>query len=837
MRTKLRSKATLLFILVAALIAVPVVAAIADQLRDELVANNANQNIATINANDANGYVNTYHLDATGAGANVNGQCDVDNTHPVTFSIDTPTGVTATPSTLTFKQCGDATTNTQDVKFTSDTPNATGYTITATQTSSTPSPAIATGNATFTLKVTKATEVSAVSGTGTAGGNNGSLTATLASKFNANENMSGKTILFQVDKQKNGTFVNVCGASPLPACPQTNGSGVATLNNVSLAGLAADSYPMKATFAGDSGTDPVYSGSTGTGNLTVNPACTAPSITQQPSDQSIIYGADANFSVAVNGTSPSVQWQKNTGGTTWDNVSTGTSLTVTKPPVSDSGNKYRAVVSNSCGSVTSNEVTLTVAQKALTATFTAANKTYNGTTAATITGSSITGGKVGTDDVNISHANASASFADKDFGTGKTVTGTGFTLTGTTAGNYKLPSSLTTTADIDKRTVTASITANDKDYDGNDNATISSCTLDSQNGNTGALSGETNVVGCSASNAHFNSASAGTDKTVTATVGLTGTGAGNYQLSSTSATDTSVEIRKVLLTVTADNQSKTYDGNPFTAFTRTITGFVNNEDDSVVSGTVTYNGSAVGAVNAGPYTITPVVSGLSATNYTFTPANGALTINKRPITVTADAQSKLFNDPDPAPLTYKVTSQLSPALVGTDTFTGALTRVTGEAVGQYDILQGNVSAGPNYAITYVGAKLTIGAWTFKGFYQPVDMDVITTTGTTTALNTVKNGSTVPMKFNVLKGATALTDNTNNAVVKSFTQQSVLCPSGAGVVADEIEVTTTGGTSLRYDSTAGQWIQNWQTPKKPNTCYNVTLTTQDGSKLVAHFQLK
>jgi hypothetical protein len=157
-------------------------------------------------------------------------------------------------------------------------------------------------------------------------------------------------------------------------------------------------------------------------------------------------------------------------------------------------------------------------------------------------------------------------------------------------------------------------------------------------------------------------------------------------------------------------------------------------------------------------------------------------------------------------------------LVGSHTLTGTATDVAGN-------------------IGTAQLSYQVKAWTLNGFYQPVDMDVVTTTGTTTALNTVKNGSTVPMKFNVLKGATQLTDNTNNAVVKSFTQQSVLCPSGAGVVTDEIEVTTTGGTSLRYDATAGQWIQNWQTPKKPNTCYNVTLTTQDGSKLVAHFQLK
>src|SRR5919112_995310 len=116
-----------------------------------------------------------------------------------------------------------------------------------------------------------------------------------------------------------------------------------------------------------------------TWKFTTASACTAPSITTQPTGQSITYGADANFSVAVSGTSPSVQWQKNTGGTTWTNVSTGTSLTVTKPPVSDSGNKYRAVVSNSCGSVTSNEVTLTVNQATATVTLSNLTHTYDGT--------------------------------------------------------------------------------------------------------------------------------------------------------------------------------------------------------------------------------------------------------------------------------------------------------------------------------------------------------------------------------------------------------------------------------------------------------------------------
>jgi hypothetical protein len=57
------------------------------------------------------------------------------------------------------------------------------------------------------------------------------------------------------------------------------------------------------------------------------------------------------------------------------------------------------------------------------------------------------------------------------------------------------------------------------------------------------------------------------------------------------------------------------------------------------------------------------------------------------------------------------------------------------------------------------------------------------------------------------------------------------------VADDIDLVTTGGTSLRYDSTAGQFVQNWQTPKKAGACYTVTMTTDDGSEISANFIMK
>jgi hypothetical protein len=119
---------------------------------------------------------------------------------------------------------------------------------------------------------------------------------------------------------------------------------------------------------------------------------------------------------------------------------------------------------------------------------------------------------------------------------------------------------------------------------------------------------------------------------------------------------------------------------------------------------------------------------------------------------------------------------------------------------------------------------TVLAWTLKGFYQPVDMF-----GT---YNVVKGGSTVPLKFEVFAGPTELT---STSVVHSFVQTKVACDGTTP--SDEIEIVSTGGTELRYDSTGGQFIQNWKTPRSPGQCYRVTMTTEDGSSLVAFFKLK
>jgi hypothetical protein len=92
---------------------------------------------------------------------------------------------------------------------------------------------------------------------------------------------------------------------------------------------------------------------------------------------------------------------------------------------------------------------------------------------------------------------------------------------------------------------------------------------------------------------------------------------------------------------------------------------------------------------------------------------------------------------------------------------------------------------------------------------------------------------VSLKFNIFAGPTELTDI---SYVDKFVVLGVTCPN-ASATTDNIELTTTGGTTLRYDVIGGQFIQNWQTPKMSNVCYSVTMYADDGSSLEAFFKLK
>jgi hypothetical protein len=159
------------------------------------------------------------------------------------------------------------------------------------------------------------------------------------------------------------------------------------------------------------------------------------------------------------------------------------------------------------------------------------------------------------------------------------------------------------------------------------------------------------------------------------------------------------------ITITAEPKSKMYGTTDpsltYTLSTPLVAG------DAWVGGLARVSGEKVGqyAIQQGTLSID---DGNLGANYSITYQEALLTIETRPITVTADDQEKVFGELDPA-LTYQITSG---GLVGTDTFTGALSRVGGEAVGSYEILDGSLAIvdgnqGKNYDLSFIGGTLTI----------------------------------------------------------------------------------------------------------------------------------
>jgi hypothetical protein len=188
--------------------------------------------------------------------------------------------------------------------------------------------------------------------------------------------------------------------------------------------------------------------------------------------------------------------------------------------------------------------------------------------------------------------------------------------------------------------------------------------------------------------------------TASQSISFTPTDTGNYTTASTSA---SVTVNQAALTITGlAIANKTYDGSDAATITGTAaySGLVLGQSFGVTgTGSATFANSTVGSSK--PVTVT----GYTAPNgnYSITQPTGLTgNITAASVTVTAGNQTKAFGASDPA-LTYTP----SPALIVGNSFTGALSRASGEGVGTYAISQGTLSAGSNYTISFIGANLTI----------------------------------------------------------------------------------------------------------------------------------
>ncbi|WP_251753779.1 MBG domain-containing protein [Pleomorphomonas sp. JP5] len=321
---------------------------------------------------------------------------------------------------------------------------------------------------------------------------------------------------------------------------------------------------------------------------------------------------------------------------------------------------------------------LTVTPAVLTASLTGlVAKTYDGTASATLgsgnyTLSSLT---VAGDLVSLV-APTSGSYDSADAGTGKTVSVSGLTLSGASAGNYILASDSIsgTIGTVNKAALTITANSASKTYDG--------LTYSGGNGVTyaGLVNGETaSVLG-------------GT---------LAYGGTASYVAGA-------LTVNKAALTVTANSASKTYDGLAYSGGNGvTYAGLVNGETASVLGGTLSYDGTSQGAVNAGSYTLT--ASGLTSGNYDISYVTGALTVNKAALTITASSASKTYDGlaySGGNGVTYAglVNGETASVLGGTLSYDG--TSQGAVNAGSYTLTASGLTSG-NYDISYVAGALTI----------------------------------------------------------------------------------------------------------------------------------
>ncbi len=214
------------------------------------------------------------------------------------------------------------------------------------------------------------------------------------------------------------------------------------------------------------------------------------------------------------------------GEANYDNKNVGTNKTVNLAGASLSGAQ-----AGNYSLLGVNTTTADITAKQLTASIVAENKVYDGSDAATATGSVPSSDVISGDEVSVSVSDAK--FNNANVGTGKAVTAN-VAISNT---NYSLSSATaSTTADITAKQLTASIVAENKVYDGNTSATLSSQSV------SGMVNGE--KVGLAVTAANFASSERGTH-TVTAT-GLSLTGAGdvirNYSLPSGATATTTATI-------------------------------------------------------------------------------------------------------------------------------------------------------------------------------------------------------------------------------------------------------------------------------------------------------
>ncbi len=333
--------------------------------------------------------------------------------------------------------------------------------------------------------------------------------------------------------------------------------------------------------------------------------------------------------------------------------------------------------------------TMTINPKNLTVSgMSASNKVYDGTTDATVSGGTLNG-KVTGDEVEATFP-TTGTFASANVGNGIAVSVPAVTLSGADKDNYTLTQPTGLKANITKRSIT--VTA--KSYTIRQNTAVPALEYDITSGSM--VSGET-LTGALSVNA--NGTRVGTFDITKGTLAASN----NYSMTFVKGTLT-VSAKDVQDVTVANIPAKTYGDDSFA---------LEVTDNSTALGELTYTSSnADVATVSADGTVTVKTAG--TTNITVSRAGNEqyadfsvtkpLTVNKKAITITAKSYTIRQNNVVPT-LEYDITAG---ELETGDAITGALTvNADGTRLGEFDITQGTLTAGANYALTFVKGKLSV----------------------------------------------------------------------------------------------------------------------------------
>lgn len=394
-------------------------------------------------------------------------------------------------------------------------------------------------------------------------------------------------------------------------------------------------------------------------------------------DGSVFSGFTFTASGLVNNEQPSILGTPDYSGTALSNKNAGTYTLTVELPSNTATDNYNITYVN--GSVV-------ISKKPLKVTAVGGTKVYNGeagSSAFKIVVSGLISGETVSDLGTPTYGGAATT--DKNVGT--------HVLTARLPGNSVSNNYEITYVDgefeITKKSVTVSVGATNKVYDG-EGAFSFNYTVD------GLANGDTvDVLGTPV----FSGSGYGAVNVGNYAVSVTLPGNGNYNI--TSYSRGTLTVTRAPLTITAQAEDRTYDGTTGGNFSFVAEGFMGNDTEALL-GTAKYSGTALTAKNAGNYTL-KVSFSTTLKNYSVTYEEDSFTIGKASLTVTPNNKEKTYDKSGFTGFTFEVTGLVNnetKSMLGSPSWSGDATVQKNAGSHQLKVTLPNNAVTANYEITY-----------------------------------------------------------------------------------------------------------------------------------------